>query len=107
FFSSRRRHTRSDRDWSSDVCSSDLRFPLCLCTPYWIHQRFIFCKGAIFDGNIYSLQFLVDNAPCADIKMPNFRIAHLSFWQAYQIGRASCRERVEISAGEGCRENKE
>src|SRR5206468_8465370 len=26
FFSSRRRHTRSDRDWSSDVCSSDLLF---------------------------------------------------------------------------------
>src|SRR5207249_12091080 len=25
FFSSRRRHTRSKRDWSSDVCSSDLR----------------------------------------------------------------------------------
>src|SRR6185312_14098257 len=34
FFSSRRRHTRSDRDWSSDVCSSDLpsaqaSIPLC------------------------------------------------------------------------------
>src|SRR5256712_7193735 len=28
FFSSRRRHTRSDRDWSSDVCSSDLLFQL-------------------------------------------------------------------------------
>src|SRR3954469_8558465 len=28
FFSSRRRHTRSLRDWSSDVCSSDLR-------PHW------------------------------------------------------------------------
>src|SRR5690606_41027789 len=32
FFSSRRRHTRFSRDWSSDVCSSDLaqgviRFP--------------------------------------------------------------------------------
>src|SRR2546422_10231168 len=30
FFSSRRRHTRCSRDWSSDVCSSDLasvRFP--------------------------------------------------------------------------------
>src|SRR5699024_11824661 len=26
FFSSRRRHTRSKRDWSSDVCSSDLWF---------------------------------------------------------------------------------
>src|SRR5207249_6620857 len=25
FFSSRRRHTISKRDWSSDVCSSDLR----------------------------------------------------------------------------------
>src|SRR5699024_11283260 len=29
FFSSRRRHTRSKRDWSSDVCSSDL---VVLCT---------------------------------------------------------------------------
>src|SRR5690625_3220837 len=26
FFSSRRRHTRWPRDWSSDVCSSDLRY---------------------------------------------------------------------------------
>src|SRR5690606_40526464 len=26
FFSSRRRHTRFSRDWSSDVCSSDLNF---------------------------------------------------------------------------------
>src|SRR5438105_11703763 len=30
FFSSRRRHTRSTRDWSSDVCSSDL---VLLATP--------------------------------------------------------------------------
>src|SRR5256886_12674796 len=27
FFSSRRRHTRFDCDWSSDVCSSDLLMP--------------------------------------------------------------------------------
>src|SRR5262245_15682826 len=27
FFSSRRRHTRCLSDWSSDVCSSDLRCP--------------------------------------------------------------------------------
>src|SRR5205809_1504961 len=26
FFSSRRRHTRCSRDWSSDVCSSDLEY---------------------------------------------------------------------------------
>src|SRR5699024_10779960 len=31
FLSSRRRHTRSKRDWSSDVCSSDLLFALTLC----------------------------------------------------------------------------
>src|SRR3712207_8377615 len=30
FFSSRRRHTRYWRDWSSDVCSSDLRFRVVL-----------------------------------------------------------------------------
>src|SRR5438067_12235038 len=29
FFSSRRRHTRSKRDWSSDVCSSDLGDGIC------------------------------------------------------------------------------
>src|SRR5215813_14485896 len=28
FFSSRRRHTRCGRDWSSDVCSSDLQLDL-------------------------------------------------------------------------------
>src|SRR2546430_5093952 len=28
FFSSRRRHTRFDCDWSSDVCSSDLIYQL-------------------------------------------------------------------------------
>src|SRR5690606_26560234 len=28
FFSSRRRHTRFSRDWSSDVCSSDLTYEL-------------------------------------------------------------------------------
>src|SRR2546429_2732527 len=33
FFSSRRRHTRCSRDWSSDVCSSDLFCEI------WHHQR--------------------------------------------------------------------
>src|SRR5690606_39869542 len=28
FFSSRRRHTTFSRDWSSDVCSSDLQYSL-------------------------------------------------------------------------------
>src|SRR5690606_40952557 len=44
FFSSRRRHTRFSRDWSSDVCSSDLTrnlpsnscsAPLCRSSRQW------------------------------------------------------------------------
>src|SRR2546427_3940010 len=34
FFSSRRRHTRFDCDWSSDVCSSDLDYAQCYA-PTW------------------------------------------------------------------------
>src|SRR5947209_11224670 len=33
FFSSRRRHTRYWRDWSSDVCSSDLPGQNCILGP--------------------------------------------------------------------------
>src|SRR5699024_11578153 len=43
FFSSRRRHTRSKREWSSDVCSSDLTwwpafllFPVIAAVTGWI-----------------------------------------------------------------------
>src|SRR2546422_6364736 len=40
FFSSRRRHTRCSRDWSSDVCSSDLSILTgahdATTTSYWI-----------------------------------------------------------------------
>src|SRR5690606_40392181 len=32
FFSSRRRHTRFSRDWSSDVCSSDLNISIALAS---------------------------------------------------------------------------
>src|SRR5207253_7975572 len=41
FFSSRRRHTRWPRDWSSDVCSSDLdREPL-LPVPVHVLGQFV------------------------------------------------------------------
>src|SRR5256885_5025416 len=36
FFSSRRRHTRLQGDWSSDVCSSDLTHPTSLVFLYRI-----------------------------------------------------------------------
>src|SRR5207249_5340907 len=38
-FSSRRRHTRSKRDWSSDVCSSDLP-PRTAVTQRWDMWRY-------------------------------------------------------------------
>src|SRR5256886_16862778 len=39
FFSSRRRHTRFDCDWSSDVCSSDLTAIERETLPRWIAAR--------------------------------------------------------------------
>src|SRR5947209_15209964 len=40
FFSSRRRHTRYWRDWSSDVCSSDLKGPhACEALFFGGHER--------------------------------------------------------------------
>src|SRR5439155_14136069 len=38
FFSSRRRHTRWPRDWSSDVCSSDLEASLRGGFIYWLQH---------------------------------------------------------------------
>src|SRR6266496_5481376 len=47
FFSSRRRHTRSLRDWSSDVCSSDLvREPIA----EWVRGRY-FAGGLTYSGH--------------------------------------------------------
>src|SRR2546430_3832423 len=40
FFSSRRRHTRFDCDWSSDVCSSDLKSPT---GNTWARARVVYC----------------------------------------------------------------
>src|SRR5699024_11108138 len=48
FFSSRRRHTRSKRDWSSDVCSSDLLLsPLFHSTshPIWVQVVSTICNS--------------------------------------------------------------
>src|SRR2546430_4795754 len=41
FFSSRRRHTRFDCDWSSDVCSSDLTTPR-----FMSHYQYFDGRGA-------------------------------------------------------------
>src|SRR3989440_4649637 len=54
FFSRRSRHTISDRDWSSDVCSSDLT-KLARQDPR-VAERIIFATGDTVRGD--TLQFL-------------------------------------------------
>src|SRR2546430_9722189 len=48
FFSSRRRHTRFDCDWSSDVCSSDLLLPGRFRRAAELRKNFFFAKDEIF-----------------------------------------------------------
>src|SRR2546427_6695235 len=48
FFSSRRRHTRFDCDWSSDVCSSDLQH---FSIPLKELTEELFTEGIGFDGS--------------------------------------------------------
>src|SRR5207249_3148755 len=56
FFSSRRRHTRSKRDWSSDVCSSDLIYTFKGIAPNanLINLRALDQNGSGTDGTVIS-----------------------------------------------------
>src|SRR2546430_3982667 len=85
FFSSRRRHTRFDCDWSSDVCSSDLAACAeCTSPPAAseIHTAPIrWCRRWFA-----SMSFLKSTA--ASFLRPE------TLRPNAQIGRASCRERV-------------
>src|SRR5699024_11919221 len=94
FFSSRRRHTRSKRDWSSDVCSSDLSEVGNLLN--WEFDQDQELKVVVSDltyvhvAQKWHYIFLVD--------LYNREIIFLVF--LCQIGRASCRERVYMSVGD-------
>src|SRR5262249_58788562 len=73
FFSSRRRHTILVSDWSSDVCSSDLP-----ASAFRTRQE----------------------AKTIAPRIPGRFVNPAKLWRWFaQIGRASCRERVEISEG--------
>src|SRR5207247_4993076 len=92
FFSSRRRHTRSTRDWSSDVCSSDLAWLLTIVrnTSYTLLKKNrVADLTTTFDEEIHtaghesvSPATILEHSENAELK----------------IGRASCREREEITA---------
>src|SRR5437870_9092828 len=71
FFSSRTRHTRWPRDWSSDVCSSDLR------------------PASFRRYHAGSKQAFSSSLPIRSVTAGS------------EIGRASCRERVLVAVGGG------
>src|SRR5690606_41207179 len=93
FFSSRRRHTRFSRDWSSDVCSSDL---------VEFTNRLVNAAVGLL-GVAAVVGALRRDPRRSDL----VRWALATFaWIAGnglvgEIGRASCRERGEISGGAG------
>src|SRR5699024_11510408 len=97
FFSSRRRHTRSKRDWSSDVCSSDLdtitsaKNPTDKALPgYRRMNPMVFCGMYPVDANRYN-----------DLReaLERLELNDSSLRYEAEIGRASCRERVRIWVG--------
>src|SRR5699024_11587605 len=84
FFSSRRRHTRSKRDWSSDVCSSDLTSA---------HQDYI--EESFTDGFAVVEEAVIGKVdPTISTERESEFIDDVD-----EIGRASCRERGWSSEG--------
>src|SRR5690625_7068617 len=89
FFSSRRRHTRWPRDWSSDVCSSDLVGKIGMLRDYGFLGRIV-----AQDLEPEWVQQATDYDPYIEIKVCD---AAAMEWAEDEIGRASCREREERS----------
>src|SRR2546430_3527940 len=88
FFSSRRRHTRFDCDWSSDVCSSDLSHALMVLLFYPFGFR-------ITSITLFRVQPKPQVGPSGRVMQKAGRLSlQLGEVQYVQIGRASCRERV-------------
>src|SRR5699024_11289697 len=58
YFSSRRRHTISKRDWSSDVCSSDLHISA-QSFNVWIHVTRACTSGSCKQAVVHSSQALM------------------------------------------------
>src|SRR2546427_2124747 len=88
FFSSRRRHTRFDCDWSSDVCSSDLNV-----VPYRLDNglKILTLEDHSVPAMSYYTVFQVGSR---NERPGRTGISHLFEHMMFKIGRASCRERV-------------
>src|SRR5204863_1789987 len=93
FFSSRRRHTRSLRDWSSDVCSSDL-------DPRDGQPAATDRANDLGEEGPQGKDRGEHLVSPGDALVPEGLFDPLGGQHVGEIGRASCRERVE-SAGVG------
>src|SRR5699024_11321458 len=95
------RHTRSKRDWSSDVCSSDLLAGLRLGTIVSQEQNINSCRKIISPFSVNVAALCAGIASLNDTEYENFvkeqTIASRDalFEGLCEIGRASCRERGE------------
>src|SRR5699024_11593829 len=78
FFSSRRRHTRSKRDWSSDVCSSDLKTqrvsPICALARVSSPHLFYGCGKSVnvfFSGveRTHPAHFIARGIPVVEVEV--------------------------------------
>src|SRR5699024_11929659 len=104
---SRRRHTRSKRDWSSDVCSSDLHLAswtagllllIAFCPK--IIVAWVILPGEVL-GPLFL--FLSSFAVIGGTQMIGSRMLDNRRTLA-KIGRASCRERVSCARVESSEE---
>src|SRR2546430_10068557 len=86
FFSSRRRHTRFDCDWSSDVCSSDLGSVVLIEGETGIGKTRLVQEFVAHVRSLGGVLALNGRERAAGAQLPYGILA--------EIGRASCRERV-------------
>src|SRR5262249_59477379 len=94
FFSSRRRHTRLVSDWSSDVCSSDLS----RLRPAEDDRR---SGGRSYLPSSSLTDLRSSSAGLRRLLYGLSRKVHARNSRWREIGRASCRERGEVSGVEG------
>src|SRR5690606_40258378 len=94
-FSSRRRHTRFSRDWSSDVCSSDLLLDLDRLDGRADGALLLgeLAGAVVARGGVVSHQMSRNLVSFAFCTMNCLRSSTTSPMRV-EIGRASCRERV-------------
>ena len=103
FFSSRRRHTTSLCDWSSDVCSSDLPFAT---TKFhhvseartFLHHKIPPCQRSAYLSPPQNSTMSEKRIPFSTTKFHHAREAHTFL---HQIGRASSRKRALSSVVPG------